>query len=206
MKRGGVLMGIGSVAALVMLALAAGRAGAALTSGQLLTNFASATYNLPGGANVKGEEQPGINGANVPNSATAWVLITDSPQLCLAMRKDALDPTTGAVITSQYAGSQVVFQISFSNCGGFSGFSVLVTDVLPTNVTKMGAMSLIAIWWAGGSGTVPNIPTPTWASTLLGPWYNVSNAGQVSPMYMRWLLNRVGMHKSGFVRYQVSIN
>lgn len=204
MKRARLLTGLAWGVASVGLLLAAGRARGGITSGQLLTNFASATFNLPGGANVKGEEQPGMNPVNWPNAATAWVLITDQPTLCLAIRKTAIDCVTAAPITGAYPGASLCFQISFSNCGNFSGWSVLFTDVLPTNVTKQNGP--VGPIWAATGGHPPSGVTPSWASTLLGPWYSTSNLGQVSPMYMRWLMTRIGMHKTGYIRYQVLIN
>jgi len=29
--------------------------------------------------------------------------------------------------------------------------------------------------------------------------------GQIGPLYMRWLLSRVGMNKTGFVRYCLTV-
>lgn len=202
MNRNRVATGAGVTLAAVMLVCAAGRVNGMPTAGTLLTNFASATYNLPGGANVKGEEQAGYSPSNWPNSATAWVIITDQPTLCLALRKSAIDCTSNATITSQFPGSSVCFQISFSNCGNYSGYSVMVTDIMPANLTKQNGPPG-AVWWQGPG---PNSVTTTWATTLLGPWYSTGNAGQVGPMYMRWLLNRVGMHKTGYIRYQATIN
>ena len=199
MNRNVTKFGLGLATAAALLVVAAQRTPAALTSGQLLTNFASATFNLPGGANVKGEEQPGTNNVNVPNSATAWVLITDQPQLCLTLRKDAIS-TTGAPMASQYPGSVVCFQVSFSNCGGFSGFSVMITDTMPGNVTR--AIPFAGSFWTVGAGATVQ---PTWSSSLGGPWYGNADAGQLSPHYMRWLINRVGMHKTGYIRYCVTI-
>ena len=57
---------------LLVLVLAASVAHAVtpLTSGSLLTNFASATFSLPSGGNVDQVDQ-GTNAINIPNSQTA---------------------------------------------------------------------------------------------------------------------------------------
>ena len=185
---------------MVVLALVAvlGGRSEALTSGQLLTNFASATFNLPSGGPAL-DVDGGTNVINIPNSQTAWVIVTDSPQLCMKLWKTATD-TAWNPITSQFPGGTVCFQISFSNCGGYSGFSVILTDVLPANVVKANAAGG-TFWVSGGNGTISSI----WATSLAGPWSNGTNTGLTAPLYMRWILGRVGMGKSGYVRYCATV-
>jgi hypothetical protein len=203
MKRGGKAMGMVLLAAV----LAGGRVLAAVSSGLLLTNFTSATYSLPSGSGVDGTDT-GVSCINIPNGASAWVLVTDSPQLCLRLWKTAIQDGNGTpfagpypvVIGGKMPGEMICFQIGFSNCGGFTGFSVTITDLLPTNVVK--AQSLPGSFWV--SGGYGSILTP-WASSLAGPWAGGTNAGQMAPLYMRWLIGRVGMGKSGYVRYCVTI-
>ena len=38
-----------------------------------------------------------------------------------------------------------------------------------------------------------------------GPWFATANAGYTAPLYMRWILGRVGMHKTGYIRYCATI-
>ena len=187
MTRGMMGLMIGAV-------LVARSASAILSSGQLLTNFASATFNLPSGGPVT-DTDAGTNAINIPNPQTAWVIVTDSPQLCMKLWKRATDLAWNP-ITTQYPGSPICFEISFSNCGGYTGFSVIVTDVLPANVVKINAPAG-SFWVSGGSG----VNTPIWATDLAGPWFGGTNTGLTAPLYMRWILGRVGMHKTGFIRY-----
>lgn len=181
------------------LVAAAQPALAGVTSGMLLTNCATATYALPSGAGVA-ETDPGVNTINIPNSCTAWVLVTDQPQLCMRLWKIGVQFGSWAPTTGQYPGSIVCFQIGFSNCGNFSGMSVHITDMMPSNVVR-SALPPGAVWRAGSSAGV----VPTWATSLGGPWLSVAPTGQVAPHYMRWILDPVGMHKTGYIRYCVTI-
>ena len=182
--------------------LAGMRGHALLTSGQLLTNFASATYSLSGldgGTGEGGPVEGGINAINVPNSQTAWVLVTETPQLCLQLWKQATD-IQGAPLASATPGSLVCFTISFSNCGAYTGWSVTITDVLPQNTQKCLCFVPSAVWVSGGT-----TPSYRWATSLSGPWSVFGDAGRKSPLYMRWLLSKVGLHKTGYIRYCVTI-
>jgi len=194
---------------MVLLAavLAGGRALGAVSSGLLLTNFTSATYALPSGSGVETTDT-GISCLNIANGASAWVLVTDAPQLCMKLWKTAISDASGtpnptpypATLMGKYPGDMVCFQIGFSNCGGFTGFSVTITDLLPYWVVK-GQSLPGSVWVNGGYGS---IGTP-WASSLSGPWYLGTNMGQVAPLYMRWLLGKVGYGKTGYIRYCVTI-
>lgn len=185
-------------AAALVIAMTSATAEALLTSGQLLTNFASATFNLPSGGAAL-DTDGGTSNFNLPNSQTAWVLITDSPQLCMKLWKQPTD-TNWNPITSQFPGGKVCFQISFSNCGGYTGFSVMLTDVLPANVTMSTGGTF---WISGGYQSI----TTCWATSLGGPWFcnSLTNTGLTAPLYMRWILGHVGMGKSGFIRYCATV-
>jgi hypothetical protein len=182
------------------------RAAHAIPGGTLLTNFVSASFQLPSGSPGL-DVEAGKNNLNLANSQTAWVLITDSPQLCLKLWKQA---TTSVGLPLTAVGVPplpevfpqtdfVCFTISFSNCGGYSGFSVMITDVMPANTVRGAAIG--GSGYIQGAGTI----TPTWASTLAGPWLGTPPMGQVGPLYLRWLLSRVGMNKTGFVRYCLTV-
>ena len=179
--------------------LVGSRGLASVSSGQLLTNFASATFNLPSGG-AAGDVDTGTNNFGVQNSSTGWVLVTDSPQLCMVLWKKGTD-TTWNPITGQYPGTAVCFQIGFSNCGGQSGWAVTVTDVLPANVVK-GNAPPGQFWVSGGFG---GTFSPSSATSLAGPWFTGTNTGLTAPLYMRWVIGMVGMHKSGYIRYCATI-
>lgn len=184
----------------VGLAVVAGRAGALLTSGQLMTNFASATYSLPSGAAGQ-DSDPGVNGLNVGNSASAWVIATDAPQLCLALFKYPSDPSGVPQVAGNYPGDYVCFTIGFSNCGAYTASAVTVTDLMPGNTIK-GPTPPASFWFAGGSG---GAPTPSWATDMTGPWLSTTPNSQVGPIYLRWIVPRIGYHKTGYIRYCVTI-
>jgi hypothetical protein len=94
----------------------------------------------------------------------------------------------------------VCFEIGFSNCGGMSGFSVLITDAMPGNVVKAPPQPG-SLWVSGGYGSVSS----PWSTSLGGPWITDANTGQVGPLYLRWLLGKVGLHQTGYVRYCVTV-
>ena len=191
-----------SIASLAVLLAVARPTAASLSSGLLLTNFVSATFALIEGDGVD-MSGPGVNVFIIPNSATAWVIIVDTPQLCMEGWKRAIADGSGTPLPppgTRAPGDLLCFEIGFSNCGEFTGFSVTITDVLPANVVKAATMPG-GLWVNGG---YQSILTP-WATALGGPWYTFSNTGLVQPLYMRWLLGKVGLHKTGYVRYCVTV-
>lgn len=187
------------MAVLAVGLLAGMRAYAPLSSGQLLTNFASATYSLSSGG-AGGPVEGGINAIGLDNSQTAWVIVTDTPQLCLQLWKQATDMQGVPITTPQPAGTRVCFTISFSNCGAFTGWSVMITDVLPENTQKCCPFIPSGLWVSGGT-----TPSYRWADSLSGPWAGFGDNGRTSPLYMRWVLSMVGLHKTGYIRYCVTI-
>ena len=184
-----------TILAATVVALFAGRAWG-LSSGTLLTNFVSASYALPGGTWVE-DTDTGRNSINVPNGASAWVLVTDTPQLAFRIWKYASDWSGNPLVPAQqYSGGAVCFTIGFSNSGNYSGWAVTITDVMPANMERSaGGMSFYAV----GAGTT--LTGNYWATSLAGPWNTGSPAGVDGPLYMRWIINRVGMHKTGAIRY-----
>lgn len=180
---------------LVVGLLVGGRA-LGLSSGTLLTNFVSASFALPGGTWVE-DTDTGRNSINVPNGASCWCLVTDTPQLAFRIWKYATDWSGNPLSPAQqYAGGAVCFTIGFSNSGNYSGWSVTITDVMPANMERSaGGMTFYAI----GAGTT--LTGNYWATSLAGPWNTGSPAGVDGPLYMRWIINRVGMHKTGAIRY-----
>lgn len=175
---------------------------AAITSGLLLTNFASATYSFNSGEGT-GDDGPGVSISCGCGSSTAYVLVTDSPQLCMQGSKRALATWWGTPLPppgTVAPGDLLCYEIGFSNCGEMTGWSVMITDVLPANVEKAPGFPS-SLWVGGGFQSVLVV----WATTLNGPWYSYSNTGMSAPMYMRWLLGKVGMHKSGYIRYCVTV-
>jgi hypothetical protein len=177
-------------------ALVSARAGAALSSGALITNFASATFSLPSGS--AGDTIPTMSPGF--RSQTAAVLVTDLPQLCMGVWKRAIQFGTWAPITGAYPGNIVCFEIGFSNCGVNSGFSVVFYDSMPGNVVRAPSFPGSS-WVSGGGGFI----TASWATSMAGPWNTLSGAGQTAPHYLRWVMSQLGMGKSGFLRYCVTI-
>lgn len=181
-----------------MLTAAAQRTQAALASGMLLTNFVSATFSFPNGlsSNVS---LPGLYANGSPRSATTRTLVTDQPSLCMRTWKTARD-TAGTPLAGLYAGSAVTYEVSFSNCGSASAFSVKITDILPAGV--MRGDTVADSLWIGGGGSAVFVG---WATSISGPWLETPPAGQPGPHYARWILDHVGQHRTGFVRYVVTI-
>lgn len=185
--------------AVALVVAFAGNGRAVLTSGQLMTNFASATYSLPSGAAGQ-DSDPGVNGLNVGNSASAWVIATDSPQLCMSIFKYPSDNFGAPQVAGNYPGDFVCFTIGFSNCGGYTASNVTIVDVVPGNTVKAPAFPF-ASYVVGGSITLSS----WWATDSAGPWQGTTPAGQIGPLYLRWIIGRIGYHKSGYLRYCVTI-
>jgi len=187
--------------AVVAVVFLCGVARAALLPNSCITNFASATFSLPSGAEGTGGIKAGWDPFNVPNRFTFTICASDQPTLCMSASKTT-EPTSATIAES---GGLACFTISFSNCGNYSGFSVTITDVMPGNTMRAddSAGPGSKLWVAGGTGMFGCIG---WATDLDGPWYCTdSPAGQSGPLYLRWIFARVGMHKSGYVRYCVTI-
>jgi hypothetical protein len=185
----------------VALGLVAGGAKAALLGNSCITNFATATFSLPSGAAGTGGIKAGRDRFNVPNSFTAAICASDTPSLCMKAWKTT-EPPTASIAES---GGLACFTISFLNCGNYSGFSVTVTDVMPGNTMRAddGAGPGSKMWVAEGAGQLGCIG---WATAMSGPWYCTdSPVGQVGPLYLRWIFQRIGMGNSGYVRYCVTI-
>lgn len=174
----------------LVLGLAATRnAVAAMTAGSLFTNFVSATFSLRTGAPGP-DTIPGLDPVNIPNGATAWVFTTDNPGLCMQIFK-----TAGA--STALPGDQVWFTVSYSNCGFASAVSVTLTDIFPCRAIKSGQPT--SVWGQTG------VPSQTWATSLGGPWNTTAPAGLTCPLYLRWILPTVSPHKTGYVKYAITI-
>ena len=183
------------VVAISLLAGGAVRAASTLGPGAILTNFVSATYALPSGAGGFETVRQCKDIYNVTCVQSRWICVSDQPQLCMSAWKTT-EPVTASVAES---GNLVCFSIGFCNCGSYSGFSVTITDAVPAN-TSMTAQT--KVWVNGGYAPLGG---PNWANSLAGPWYNTDVTGQVGPLYMRWVITKVGMRKTGYIGYCVNI-
>jgi len=191
-NRTGIL---GAVLAVAMVA--GGMAHAVAGSGwPILTNFVSASYALPSGAPGFETVKACRDTFNVPCLPSRWICVSDQPQLCMQAWKNTVPVT----MTVAETGNMVCFNIGFCNCGSYSGFNVTITDMVPLNTQWSDQPTMI---WVNG-GYIP-LGGPNWANSLGGPWYNTVADGQAGPLYMRWVLTKVGMRKTGYIRYCVTI-
>lgn len=151
--------------------------------GALITNNVTATYGGSGGITIK---------YTVSYMATANVLIS-CPVVSLAKV---------AIPTVQSAGSVVTFQVWVANTSlQASAFNVVISDRLPDNVTWLGPQT---VWW---SGVLP-APGLTSAESTNGVAAYVTGtppAGQGSPYYLRWTIDRLGPGRSGFIQYLATV-
>ena len=100
------------------------------------------------------------------------------------------------------AGDVVEYRISFSNTTDCTGWSVVITTQGGSFSNRVKTVTPPgSLWVSGGFGAV----LPQWANSLNGPWNATSDNGQTEPLYLRWILGRVGLHKSGFIRYQAQV-
>ena len=189
-----------SVFAAALLVGGMASAASSLVAGAILTNFVSATYALPSGAGGFETVRQCTDIYNVTCVQSRWICVSDQPQLCMQAWK-MTEPVTQTVVES---GNLVCFNIGFCNCGGYSGFNVTVTDAVPANTSMADAAAgpISKIWVNGGYTPLGG---PTWANSLAGPWYTTDVTGQIGPLYMRWILTKVGMRKTGYIRYCVTI-
>ncbi len=189
-----LILGPGAGAAVLMAALVTGGEAFGWGSGQVITNFASATFSLVSG--VAGENVvAGKNSLNVPNSQSAWVLVTDQAQLCMQLWKVADDGNWVYQPTAS-PGEKVCFTISYRNCGNVTGRGVTLTDMMPANTMR----SYLPVRYTPGL-----VPSSTWATSLSGPWLTTSPAGESGPLYLRWLIATLGLNQSGYINYCVTV-
>ena len=151
---------------------------AATADGTLITNVATATFSTPTGGPFA-----------VTFGATATVIVL-SP--CVALQKVA-DTTV------QAAGGTVTYTLWVVNCSAaMSAFNILVTDKLPDNMAydaPRGTFGNGGAWSSFESAT--GGPTTYVAGT--------PPAGQVTPYYLRFLLDILGPSKSAYVKYSAVI-
>jgi len=182
-------------AATILLAgalLAAGRAGAWLETGTLLTNSASATFRYSSGA-----------GGSVTYSVTMKVLMAN-PSLYLS--KECTPTYVGS------AGGLVTYTVCFSNGGAGTAWNVTINDRLPNGS---------GVWWQGyGPGVCGNcFPKQEfgfWVGGGSGKWASYSfdsviwndgtpPVGQQGPLFLRWRVQSLGIGCSGAVAFVVSV-
>ena len=165
-----------------LLALASGRGVASTSDGSLITNIASATFQVVSGGAVV------VAGYTVSYAATRTVLIQDP---CLLLRK-AANPT------QQVPGSSVTFTVCIVNCSlTGSAFGVTITDQLPTNMTYLAPS------YSSWGGLWVNSSSPDQVTWTAGEAPN----GQAAPFYLRWVLPGVlGIGKSACITYAASVN
>jgi uncharacterized repeat protein (TIGR01451 family) len=177
---------------LVAALLVPGSGALALEAGSILTNFTYGTFSLASGR-AGGGVVAGYNILNVPNSQSAWVLITDEPQLCLELWKKADDGAWNPQATV-VPGGTVCFTVSYRNCGNISVQGVTITDKMPANTVRNATPFKFSL-----------LPVPTWATGIGGPWNTTSMLGQEGPLYIRWFIDRLGVGQSGYINYCVDV-
>ena len=158
------------------LVSAGGGAWAFLDTGTLLTNAASAKYEAAGVAQ------------SISYSATGKILVANP---AIFLWKDN-SPTC---VTAS-AGGTIQFIICFSNGGANTGFNITIKDRLPPSTVFWSAdwmwstdTAPIASYSGGGSGwTVGNPP-----------------GGQGQPLYLQWVVQTLGIGKSGCIAFTISI-
>lgn len=195
MMRGGRLL---PLLALVAGFLLPGRAGALLVEGDEYLNFAYGSFHLSSGTEVT-ETITGLNPYRVTRSATAWVVVSDLPQLCMAVHKVAQDPDTGEIITQAFSGQRVCFTITYSNCGTALPHSYELIDRTPANVVISNEMGFYPMpgnfdWRYPGEPTFTDEPLED----------------VEGPIEMRWSAFYTGTEgftpgRSGYIYYCVTV-
>ena len=158
------------------------RAWGMASDGSLITNVVSATYGGSGGMTIR---------YAVSYLATANVLVS-CPVVSL-MKVPS--------VTVQSAGNTVTFQIWVANASvQASAFNVVITDEIPDNMVFGG---MLAPWWNATPG--PTGVTNAESANNVA-WVNgTPPAGQPSPYYLRWTLDKLAPGRSGFVQYFATV-
>ena len=157
-------------------------ASAMAADGALITNIVSATYGGSGGPTIQ---------YKVSYNATITVLVS-CPVVSLAKV---------AIPTVQSAGAVVTFQIWVANTSmQASAFNVVINDRLPDNMTYLGPLTFT--WFSGA----PVVVTTNAANTATPPWIaGQPNAGQGSPYYLRWTIDKLGPTRSGYIQFLATV-
>ncbi len=169
-------------AGLLGLGLLAGAPGRAATvDGTIITNIACATYmGFAGGLGFK-----------VSYCATQTVLVANP---CINLYKSS-NPT------QQSAGGTVTFTLYVVNCScTVSAWNVTVTDRLPDNMSYNNPPA--PAFWNGGSG---GTWSPFMSSDNVTYAAGSPPAGQVTPYYLRFVLDRLGPCKSAMAQFTANI-
>lgn len=175
----------------------------ALTSGIYLTNYVKGMFSLASGATIA-ETIPGRSKINIPNSASAWVLVTDEPQLCFAITKVAMNKIPSWVLMPQASpGQRLCFTVSFSNCGTQTVQSLVIRDRTPSNVS-MEASWDPKYWY--------DIP-PAEQKPITINWFMPGSSvpelgyigGQVGPIDIEFTFYDVRIGVSGYINYCVTV-
>lgn len=168
-------------------ALSAGRAGAFLETGTLLTNSASATYRA------------GTEGTSLSYSATAKILIANP---AMFVYKKAYPTAVGVV------GGYVTFTISFSNGGANSAFNVTIWDRVPPGPVSFSSCSSTAYnAYVTGGGVITKFQYSLTGDPVDDlSWYDVCPAGPaLGAQFFRWKISYVGIGSSGAVSMVMTI-
>jgi len=100
------------------------------------------------------------------------------------------------------AGADVEYQLGFSNTGDDTAFAVTVTTGAGSFSNRVKQPNYAGFLWVGGGyDTV----LPSWATSLGGPWTTGDGTGSGEPLYLRWVLGRVGPHQSGYLLYRAEV-
>ncbi len=102
-------------------------------------------------------------------------------------------------------GDEIFYTISWSNGGIGTMIDLTITDTLPANLLyRAGSLQ----FWAqpDGAGS-PILKSSAWAASLTGPWTDGEPAdGSYAPLFLRWVVNRVAPHFTGWIRYGTTVS
>lgn len=182
-------MGLGRRMARAMLAapaawlVGAGTAEALTMNGTVITNVCSITCR--GGS-------PALHYDYEVSYAVTATVAVQSPQVWIGVFKTVSPSVQGS-------GGVLTYQVWLVNTSDDSAWNVTVTDQLPENSTYAGAQSA---WDAGGGGTWFESYGPAAGPAMAA---GVPPAGQGTPLYLRWVLTRLGPLRSALVEYSAEV-
>lgn len=187
-------------AALAVLSLlTAGPALATTSDGTLITNIACATFRDNGGA-----------GKEISYCATSFVLVA-SPAVIMSKVASPTLMTSGGIVT---------FCISFSNTSAYaSAFSLVITDRIPDNMhyyqpiapradTGSGNWGIEGSWSSNGAAAYTDAKDYLGPPNGPGPWVTTDWPATATSAgyYLRWTVEGLGPHESGYICYTATVD
>jgi uncharacterized repeat protein (TIGR01451 family) len=103
------------------------------------------------------------------------------------------------------AGGLLTYTVSWSNAGVATIAALTITDTLPDGTTVVSPS--LAFWGQPDGMGAPSLVSAAWSTALGGPWVSGEPpGGSGTPLFLRWVVDRVVPGASGFLRFRAGIS